>query len=170
MSARDWAREHPWTLCGAAALAVAAVAAIALWARAADVRDRVGRLRGDVERMERIADECRELRAVAAPPKTRGQPLTLGAVERVARERRVAEALTDRSAAPVRGSDGTVEQTIKVSVAGVTPGALSSFLYGVEQMDPAVRVRELRIAASRKQPGTVDASVVIAAHETPPTK
>lgn len=165
-----WAREHALTAWLAAGLAAAVVAAVAAWAFAVSLGVDVARARSDTARMEGLEAEYRQWRDTGGPAVVRGEPLTLSTVERVARERQVASALTERSAAPVRGNDGTLEQTIKLTVTSVAPGALSGFLYGVEQLNPGVRVRELRISANRKQTGMIDANVVIAAYETPPPK
>lgn len=170
MTWRQWTREHPataWLACG---LVVTSVVAGAVWSNAAGVSAEADRLRAEVERMEQMAAEYRQWKSPGGVAASRGEPLSLGAVERIARESRIDSALTDRSAAPLRGSDGSVEQTVRLSVAGVAPGALSAFLFNVEKLNPSVRVRELRVAANRKQTGMIDASVVIAAYETSPSK
>lgn len=170
MNGITWAREHPLTAWLAAGLTAVVVAAVAAWACAVSFGVDVARARADAARMEGLEAEYRQWRDTGGPAVERGEPLTLSTVERVARERQIASALTERSAAPVRGSDGTIEQTVKLTVTSVAPGALSGFLYGVEQLNPGVRVRELRISANRKQTGMIDANVVIAAYETPPPK
>ena len=173
MNASASIRQHPWTFGLALALAICALAdmGLALHLHSASAERDLHRDRANT--MENLADEFRALKAQSEvaggvlPPAVR---LTPDAVTAIAKERGIADHISTVSASPSRHDERLQEQIIDLALNGVTREDLALFLRAVEQIDPAVRTKELRITPSavgaRTGPAAlIDAHVQISAYE-----
>jgi len=174
MNASASIKQHPWIFGLALALVICALADIglALHLRSAGVeRDQH---RDRAQTLENLAEEFRALKTqseVAGGTLAPGARLTPDAVTAIAKERGIAGHISTTSASPSRSSDRIQEQIIDLALSGVTREDLALFLRAVEQIDPAVRIKELRltpsaVGARTGQTALVDAHVQISAYET----
>ena len=177
MNASEWVRRHPWVFGLALALVVCSLADGWLWWRVRALRVRSDWLAGRVTMLTEAAEELRALKGRAGSDLrllSPGMRLTLEAVNQAAKQANVAGRVSGSRATLVRQSDRVQEQVITVKLAGVSRKDLSEFLRVVEQIDPAVRTKELGIAAGAAKAGpsdSLDVEVEVAAYETvPPAK
>lgn len=171
MTPRQWACEHRMVAGLILGLAAALLLEGFLLSRLGPARRLAERHEPRLREMEPLAARAVELRR----RRNSGAPMFLAsdtrfnaeAVDRVAREQKMAERITLPSVKEEKRSDQTIEMVVSLSVKGVAPSELASFLRAVEALDPAVRTRDLNVTFSRDRPNLLDAKVQISGYEPP---
>ena len=170
MTPREWIREHPRLSGLAVALAACVVVNVALWVHLGNVRARAARQRAALERMEDIAEEYAAFTAWSAQGvRYLRSPagLSLSVVMDLARKKGVGDKVRNPKLRPMKHEGGLLEQVVSMDLSAVRREDLSMFLLAVQALDPAIRTKELRIAAAKSDPKLVDAKVTFSAYEAP---
>ena len=166
MTLREWLNEHPWPSVLAAGLVVALVGLAGLHWRLTRLRDDLRRADLQVSRVRRMARRHAALRAELPVVGLAGSAaLKEGDVDRIAREKGVFAHINTTSGRPVIHEEGLKEHVVKVTLTGVRRKELSAFLNAVEALSPTIRTKQMRIAANRRAPKLVDASVEFSCYE-----
>jgi len=167
---QDWARNHPWIFALTVALAVCVMVEVALAVQLGRTRARAEKHADILHKMQRLAAACHEKRALIERGNIRlRQPGSLSSiVERVADERKLAKHVGDTKSHPIP-HDEFLEQTFELSLTGVRRKDVVNFLRAVEDHDPAIRTKTLRITPNKKQAEFIDAEIRFSAYETLPT-
>ena len=163
------AREHPWASGLAALLAALALVELGVLLHLRGAREMAVRQRDSLKAMERVAVEYRSVRGsghekalILLSPNAGFGPAD---VDRAAKENGIAERVGAVTVARARVDERVEKQGIALALTSVTSRQLALFLRAMEQIDPAVGTRELRISASPKAPSLVDAKVQMTAYE-----
>ena len=174
MNASASIKQHPWAFGLALAIVICSLADIGLALHLRSARVERDQHRDRVRTMENLADEFHALKTqseVAGQTLPPGVHLTPDAVTAIAKDRGIAGHISTTSASPSRYDERIQEQIIDLALTGVTREDLALFLRAVEQIAPAVRIKELRltpsaVGARTGQTALIDAHVQISAYET----
>ena len=169
MTVRAWAKEHRWLFGLSVGLVACLVAECALLVYLGGLRDLSRRHSERAAEMDSIAAEYRAIKARTESGLNRVSSFTAAGlnpvdVERVARENGITNQITETSVQTFSQGEDLEEQVLSMSFSGIRRKSLADFLAGVERMNPAIRIKELRIFISRKQPSLIDANVKLSAY------
>ena len=170
MKLPSWAKEHPWVSGLSVLLASLALVELALLLHLRGTHETAVRQRDSLKAMERVGVEYsrvarrdgtdHENGVVLLSPNSGFGPAD---VDRVAKDNGIADRVGAVTVNRARVDERVEKQVISLTLTSVTSKQLALFLRAIEQIDPAVGTRELRISASPKAPSLVDAKVQMTA-------
>ncbi len=171
---RQWAKNHPWPFGLCVALGFCLLANALLWSRLRAAQEFADRHRTTAAEMRQIVQEYLAVKERAelqeAPLLMAGaEGLSPAAIEKIAREKGVADSISSTSENTLRPDERLREHVVVLSLDAVRREDLARFLFAVEDLDRAIRTKALRLSVSRTASTLIDATVTFSAYEATTT-